>query len=161
MLKEADSRVKKYFPASTVVFCQLIGSELKRVVNAHAVSEDQQNQVNRAVWEFNTHIFSINAERGSFSPSLHSQVHRVCKGKKRNYYHHLHDGIHLTEELKIKWAEQFLKAALSTLMVRMSVKLTIGLTQTTIFDLMLTRQNYLFRICGCPSFHVWTAGFVW
>ena len=111
VLKEADERIRKYFPASKVVFCSLVGSELSRIVNAYAVSVEQQLQMNRAIWEFNTNIFRINSERGTFAPSLHSQVHRMCKGKERNYYHHLHDGIHLTEELKIKWAEQFLKAA--------------------------------------------------
>ena len=110
MLKKADARLKKYFPASKVVFCSLIGSELARTVNAHATSEEQQVQVNKAVWEFNTNVFRINKERESFSPSLHNHVHRICKGKEKNYYQHLRDGLHLSDELKDKWAEQFLKA---------------------------------------------------
>ena len=110
MLKNADVRLRKLFPASKVVFCSLIGSELAKVVNAHATSEEQQDQVNRAVWEFNISIFRINKERETFSPSLHSHVHRICKGKERNYYQHLRDGLHLSEELKEKWAEQFVKA---------------------------------------------------
>ena len=109
-LNKADEKMKKYFPASKVVFCTLLGSELKRVVNAHPTNDKQQEDVNKAVWDFNCEVFRINKERDTFSPSLHSQVHRVCKGKKRNYYQHLHDGIHPSKFILEKWADQFVKA---------------------------------------------------
>ena len=110
LLKKVDSDLKKYFPASKVIFCTLIGSELKRVVNAHHITDEQQRDVDNAVWDFNCEVFRINKERGTFSPSLHSQVHRVCNGIKRNYYQHLHDGLHLSGDLLNKWADQFIKA---------------------------------------------------
>ena len=106
----ANDRRKKYLPASRIIFCSLIGCELKRVVNCHEVSEDQQAMVDNAVWDFNSKVFRINEENSTFSPSLHQSVHRLCKGKKRNYYHHLDDGLHLTDFLKNKWADQFIKA---------------------------------------------------
>ena len=110
VLTEADQRFSKKFPASKVIFCPLIGSELKRVVNAHPTSQGEQEAVEEAVWEFNSQVFKINNRRGVMTPSLHHQVHRMCKGKRCTCYHHLADGIHLTEDLKLKWAKQFVKA---------------------------------------------------
>ena len=88
-----------------MIFCPLIASELTRVVN-HAygsISQEEQNAVERAVWEFNATMFKINRDKNLISPSLHHQVHRFCEGKN----HHLGDGIHLTEYLKTKWADEF------------------------------------------------------
>ena len=110
LLKKVDADLKRHLPASRVVYCTLIGSDLKRVVNAHPTTEEQQQEVNEAVWDFNCEVFKLNKERGSFAPSLHNQVHRVCNGKKRNYYQHLHDGLHPTEDIITKWADQFIKA---------------------------------------------------
>ena len=106
-LVKANDRLLKEFPASKVVFCPLIASELIRVVNFGQVTEEDQHAVEEAVWEFNSTVFRINKERKTISPSLQHQVHRFCKGKRRNYYHHLEDGIHLTEYLRGKWADKF------------------------------------------------------
>ena len=46
-----------------------------------------------------------------FAPSLHRTVHRSKNGRKKSYYEHLRDGIHLGDYLKEKWAEEFVKAA--------------------------------------------------
>ena len=109
-LNRADSKFKKYFPASKISFCSLIGCDLVRTVNAHPTTVEQKEMVNNAVWEFNCEIFRINRERKIFSPSLHSQIHRICNGTKRNYYQHLHDGLHPSDFIKQKWATQFVKA---------------------------------------------------
>ena len=109
-LKKADERLQKLFPASRVVFCPLIGCELARIVNEHETSQEDQDAVTEAVWEFNTNVFKINAKRGTVSPALHHQVHRFCKGKKKTYYEHLGDGLHLSDFLKDKWAANFVKS---------------------------------------------------
>ena len=109
-LLHADEEFKRIFPASKIVYCTLIGVELQRVVTSQVISQENQNLANEAVWEFNTAVFDLNSRNNVFSPSLHHQVHRCCKGKKRNYYHHLADGIHLSEFLKEKWANQFINA---------------------------------------------------
>ena len=109
-LTNADSRLRKYYPASKVVFCPLIGSVLDKVVTSHKLSPTSQEEVNSAVWEFNNEVFKISRERGTFLPALQHQVHRYCKGVRRNYYHHLPDGLHLSESLKIKWANQFINS---------------------------------------------------
>ena len=94
----------------TIGRTDLIGSDLDKVVSSHQVADGEQLAVEEAVWEFNSTCFDINSERGSFAPSLHHLVHRFCKGKRRAYYHHLPDGLHLSEYLKEKWANQFVKA---------------------------------------------------
>ena len=106
-LNRAIKKLSKDFPASKVIFCPLIASELRRVVNSGNITHEDQGEVENAVWEFNSTVFKINKEKSLISPSLHHQVHRFCKGKKRNYYHHLVDGIHLTDYLKNKWADEF------------------------------------------------------
>ena len=110
ILVNADLRFRKYFPAARIVFCPLVGSELARVVNAHTTSDMDQTTVDEAIWDFNSEVFRINKERGTYCPALQFQVHRYCKGKKRRYYEHLQDGLHPNEFLKEKWAQQFLKA---------------------------------------------------
>ena len=106
----ADSRLRKYYPASKIVFCPLVGSDLARVVNAHHVTEMDQKAVDDMIWDFNTEVYRINKERGIYCPALQHQVHRYCKGTRRRYYEHLQDGLHPTESLKKKWALQFVKA---------------------------------------------------
>ena len=110
ILTRADDWFKKYFPASKIVFCPLVGSELRRIVNTSAVTCEDQLDVENAVWAFNTKVFEINDIRNTKCPILQHQVHRFCKGKRRAYYHHLGDGIHLSADLKSKWAHQFVKA---------------------------------------------------
>ena len=110
-LQRANVRTKKEFPASKVVFCTLIGSDLSRVVNSHKVNDHQQHIVNEAVFDFNEEIFKIIRERGTFSPSLHRTVHRAKNGKRKSFYDHLQDGIHLRDHIKDKWADEFVKAA--------------------------------------------------
>ena len=109
-LKDADSRLAKNHPASKVVFCTLVGSELRRVVNAHGINDHQQLAVDDAIFEFNTEIFSINKRRGNYSPSLHRTVHRSSKGRRKCYYHHSVDGIHPGKHLKDNWTEEMVKA---------------------------------------------------
>ena len=108
-LMRADTRLKKDFPASKVVFCPLIASELTRVVNSGVATDTNQRTVEDAVWSFNTKVFKLNSNRNTVSPAIHHQVHRYCKGRRRAYYHHLRDGLHPNEELKEKWANEFVK----------------------------------------------------
>ena len=109
-LKRADDGFRQNFPASRIVFCPLVGCELSRVVNSHSTSEADQLAVDNAIWVFNEEVFNISNRRNTFSPALHHQVHRFCKGTRHSYYHHLPDGIHLSKLLKKKWAQNFVKA---------------------------------------------------
>ena len=109
-LDAENNTMKEKHPAAKVVFCPLVGLELERVVNEHTVEATHQLIVDEAVFKFNTKIFDLNKKRGTFSPSLHRTVHRSSKGIMKSHYHHLDDGIHLSEELKDKWAAELVKA---------------------------------------------------
>ena len=109
-LTKADAGFKSSFPASKVVYFPLVGTDLARVVSSQEISPEDQEAVDRAVWEFNSMTFQLNAINNTFAPSLHHLVHRFCKGKKRAYYQHLADGLHPSEVLKDKWAKEFIKA---------------------------------------------------
>ena len=96
-LHRLDVWLTKEFPASKIIFCSLIGSDPKRVVNSHQVNPLQQEAVNAAVFQFNEEVFSLDRKiEETYSPSLHRTVHRAKNGKKKSYYEHLSDGIHLS-----------------------------------------------------------------
>ena len=109
-LLNADKEFKKIFLASRIVYCPLVGVDLARVVTAQTITQQNQHAVDNPVWEFNSAVFDLNSQNGTFSPSLHHTVHRFCKGKKRCYYHHLDDEIHPSADLKDRWANQFVNA---------------------------------------------------
>ena len=75
----ADKAFSVNFPASRVVFCPLVGSDLARVVTDQIIKSEEQLTVDNAIWEFNWLCFDINSRRGVFSPSLHHQVHRNAR----------------------------------------------------------------------------------
>ena len=108
-LNKANDRLKKDFPASKVVFCPLVACELSRLKGLEDVNISSQVAIENAVWEFNSTVFRINRENGAFSPAIHHQVHRFCKGKRRAYYHHLTDGLQPGGLLREKWASEFIK----------------------------------------------------
>ena len=109
-LASEDQYIEKHHPASRVVFCPLVGVALGRVVNVHPINEDQQAAVDEAVFKFNEEVFIINKRRKVFSPSLYRTVHKSNRGKHKSFYQHLGDGIHLTNDLKEKWAVELVKA---------------------------------------------------
>ena len=109
-LKLEDKFMQSNHPTSRVVFCPLVGTELVRVVNAHGVTDEQQAEVDNAIFEFNNEIFNVNRKRQSFSPSLHSSIHRSKGRTRKNHYHLLTDGIHLSEHQMDKWARELVKS---------------------------------------------------
>ena len=68
VLREADKSFSKNFPASKIVFCPLIASELKRVVTDGIMTQEDQDEVEEAVWAFNSAVFKINKSRQTVSP---------------------------------------------------------------------------------------------
>ena len=50
-LAVADEQLAKNFPASKIVFCPLVGSDLMRVVNAHKITTYQQDVTDAAVFD--------------------------------------------------------------------------------------------------------------
>ena len=99
-LRQADERLSREFPASKIIFCPLVGTDLSRVVTGHQVNDYQQHVVNETIFDFNEETFRINKRRETYAPSLHRTIHRSKKGTRKSYYEHLVDGIHLKTTLK-------------------------------------------------------------
>ena len=85
-LRRIDQGFIDRFPASKVIFCTLVGVDLRRVVTKHGITDEQQQGVNNAIFDFNDEIFTINARRGTFSPSLHRTIHRSKNVVRKSYY---------------------------------------------------------------------------
>ena len=100
--------LKKDHPGAIVVFCPLIGLELCRVMQGS--TEEQQVIVNKAIWRYNVALNKLKEELNFYFPYLAAPVHRMENGQHKSYYHHLPDGLHLSEGINKKWAAQFIKA---------------------------------------------------
>ena len=96
-----------------MVFCPLVGVVLIRLVNAHSVTPEQQAMVNEAVFEFNVETFKINKRRKTYAPPLHRTIHRSTGTSKKSHYHHLADGIHLSEDQKDKCTDNPMNSKVS------------------------------------------------
>ena len=112
ILDEIDNRIYGCRPLTKFVFCPLIGVDVWKYI-PHIAREvpGLQDMITGAVMEVNIHILRLNQKRASRMPHFASQVHAW---KHNRFYHHLElldkDGIHLTNNIKRKWAEQLLKA---------------------------------------------------
>ena len=100
----------KSHPASRVVVCPIVGIDLGRVVNEHEVDLNHQEWVDTTVFEVNTELFHINKIKKVFSPPLHRTIHRSVGGIRKSHYHHLADGVHLSDEQRESWARWFVAA---------------------------------------------------
>ena len=111
-LEEANMNLAKEFPCTKFIFCPLIGADLEKALTKTPKRlPERQEILNEAVWSFNIRAWDINKPKNHYMPILAQPVHRHINNQKRNYYHHLaKDGLHLTHELKTKWADQFIKA---------------------------------------------------
>ena len=112
-LKSEAQLIYNRHPASKAVFCPLVGSDLVRVLTCpnHLLLSQQQQATDDAVFAYNMEIFDLNKKRNLFSPSLHRTVHRSKGANRKSHYHHLEDGLHLTEDLRSKWATELVKAS--------------------------------------------------
>ena len=112
ILDEIDSSMYSYCPLAKFIICPLIGVDVWKYIPHIAEGiPNLQDMITGAVMDINTHILRLNQKRGSRMPHFASPVH---SWKHKRPYHHLEllykDGIHLTDNLKEKWAEQLLKA---------------------------------------------------
>ena len=105
-------RALKYFkrehPATKVIFCSIPGVHLEYVVPCP--TDKDQEVVTDSVWNFNTAIRENNKKLGHYHPRLDRPVHRRTAGLRKNYYHHLTDGLHPSEFMLAKWCQELVKA---------------------------------------------------
>ena len=105
IMDEEEDVFNKKAPATKMVFCNLLGADLSRALKQDA--EVQQIILNEAIYLINEDIFQKNIVKKLFAPDLASPVHRQINGKNTTFLKHLSsDGIHLTRELKKKWARK-------------------------------------------------------
>ena len=97
-------------PNTTFIFCPLTGADLSLVLRKNAVKE--QEILNEAIWTFNEEIFQRNLYGNVYAPNFAEPVHRMINGVRKNFLHHLdRDVIHLSHDLKRKWAKKMVKIA--------------------------------------------------
>ena len=108
IMETQERKFKKNLPASNLIFCDMVGANLEKVLGHHA--ENEQYVLDEAIYKINDHIFRCNIEKGLWAPDMASPVHRMINGQYKSFYNHLaSDGIHLSQELKKKWAKKLLK----------------------------------------------------
>ena len=113
LVNTMDSSEKYLFkehPASTFIFCPLLGADLERVLKKPAARE--QIILDEAIWIFNEEVFQRNSMKKVYAPNFADPVYREIRKVKKTFLHHLgDDGIHLSEELQRKWAKKIVKLA--------------------------------------------------
>ena len=107
-MERALAYFKREHPATKIIFCSIPGVQLEYVVPSP--TDEQQETVNRAIWAFNVAVRRNNEKLGFYHPRLDRPVHRMTTGNRRNYYHHLVDGLHPGNYMLAKWAQEVVKA---------------------------------------------------
>lgn len=93
-----------------LVFSHIVGMDLMKY-NKENTRNVQQYVLDESITEINIAVNRYNEMHGAVSPWLARDIHRNIKGKKITKYHKLSDdGVHLTEDLKRKWAMEILSA---------------------------------------------------
>ena len=109
VMEKEELKFKKKAPATNMVFCNLIGADLSKVLKKREV-EEEQKILNEAIYIINDDVFQKNIVKELFAPDLASPIHRQINGKNMSFLHHLDsDGIHLSLDMKRKWARKMFK----------------------------------------------------
>lgn len=72
-------------------------------------TQADQDRINRVIWQINSHIHAKNKEMGVKTPWLSRFVHISNNGTHSHWYDRLTDGVHPSEFLLDKWANEILK----------------------------------------------------
>ena len=108
IIEEEEDTFIKHAPATKMAYCNLLGADLSKVLRRDA--DFEQSVLNEAIYMINEDIFQKNIVKNLFAPDLASPVHRQIKGEYKTFLDHLAaDGIHLSSDLKKKWAKKMYK----------------------------------------------------
>ena len=100
--------LQKEHPATKIIFCSIPSVFLEYVVPCP--TEDQQEIATNSIWNFNVAVRATNKKLGHYHPRLERPVHRMIAGNRKNYYHHLSDGLHPSQFMLAKWAQELIKS---------------------------------------------------
>ena len=109
IIEAAEIRFRKELPASKIIFCRLVGANLEKVLQRKI--ENEQEIMDESIFEINKYIHKKNIEKNMWAPDMATPVHRQIRGENKSFYEHLaNDGLHLSNDLRKKWAKKILSA---------------------------------------------------
>ena len=100
--------LKKENPATKFIFCSIPGAELVYIVPCP--TEKDQEIVSNSIWNFNVAIRRLNEDLNVYHPRFDRPIHHMTNGSRKNYYHHLSDGLHPSAFALAKWVQEIVKA---------------------------------------------------
>ena len=107
-MKKALKYLRREHPATKIVISSIPGVDLQYVVPCP--TDRDQEIVTESIWNFNVEVRAVNKELGHYHPRLERPVHRLTNGTRRNYYHHLDDGLHSSAFMVTKWVQELIKS---------------------------------------------------
>ena len=110
ILEREEDTFYENAPASKMVYCNMVGADLSKVLKRE-VNEEQQI-LNEAIYIINEDIFQKNIVKNLYAPDLASPVHRKINGNNMSFLYHLdNDVIHLSLDMKRRWARKMFKTS--------------------------------------------------
>ena len=107
IIEHEEKRFKKELPASKLIFCRIVGADLEKVLRKK--SDCDQHILNESIYEINNYIHKKNIIGNMWAPDMATPVHRQIRGENKSCYNHLsNDGLHLSQDLRKKWAKKIL-----------------------------------------------------
>lgn len=91
-----------------VIFSQIVGLDIAKC-NREWIPNAQQEELDTSINSVNVEINNYNHDNNVISPWIARDIHKNTKGYKKTKYQKLgEDGVHLSLELKQKWAAEIL-----------------------------------------------------
>lgn len=96
------------YPDTKIAFGGINGIHLNRYNKIDGISSNQP-AIDEAILQVNTYIRLLNQQMHVYHPRLISKVHTWYKGRSRNNYHLLSDGLHLGRLVSRYWVRSLLR----------------------------------------------------
>lgn len=104
ILQERRNLINLY-PATKIIFGGIIGVSLNTYNRLPDISPYQYT-IDDTIMQVNSYLRLLNQLTLASQPRLTSKVHCWRKGVRKNYYHLLHDGLHLGPLLRDVWVRE-------------------------------------------------------
>lgn len=93
-----------------VIFSKIVGLDIAKY-NNEMIPNSQQEELDSTINTINMEINSFNSPNDAISPWLARDIHKNARGRKKSRYYLLgDDGVHLTSEMRSKWATEILSS---------------------------------------------------